>query len=195
MQFDFLSKAETLYLFFCMVCQTDNRLFDEMTIGIRFVSICSCPSVLPFPFVFVLSTFELATKKIPDHTSCGILMKQAGCRRCKCSYPKNPCGLSMAGVGPSMAGVRAFLGIGEMVPTGPIGGSVFHLNGAFEVICLCGWSNRWVQAGNVFSCTTLAVMWLQYLARSLIFRKIRVMGSRGESEDDLVILSGVDLYH
>eukprot|EP00913_Durusdinium_trenchii_P026337 g24713.t1 len=63
------------------------------------------------------------------------------------------------------------------------------------VICLCGWSNRWVQAGNVFSCTTLAVMWLQYLARSLIFRKIRVMGSRGESEDDLVILSGVDLYH
>ncbi|CAK9002912.1 Hypothetical protein (Fragment) [Durusdinium trenchii] len=33
------------------------------------------------------------------------------------------------------------------------------------VICLCGWSNRWVQAGNVFSCTTLAVMWLQYLAR------------------------------
>eukprot|EP00435_Cladocopium_sp_Y103_P056160 s363_g18.t2 len=37
------------------------------------------------------------------------------------------------------------------------------------VICLCGWSRRWVQAGNVFSCTTLAIMWLQYLARFRIF--------------------------
>lgn len=37
------------------------------------------------------------------------------------------------------------------------------------VISLCGWSRRWVQAGNVFSCTTLAIMWLQYLARFRIF--------------------------
>ena len=37
-----------------------------------------------------------------------------------------------------------------------------------EVICLCGWSRRWVQAGNVFSCTTLAILWLQYLARCLV---------------------------
>lgn len=36
-----------------------------------------------------------------------------------------------------------------------------------EVISLCGWSRRWVQAGNVFSCVTLAIMWLQYLARSM----------------------------
>lgn len=37
-----------------------------------------------------------------------------------------------------------------------------------QVISLCGWSRRWVQAGNVFSCTTLAIMWLQYLARGMV---------------------------
>jgi len=37
-----------------------------------------------------------------------------------------------------------------------------------KVISLCGWSRRWVQAGNVFSCTTLAIMWLQYLARDMV---------------------------
>lgn len=40
------------------------------------------------------------------------------------------------------------------------------------VISLCGWSRRWVQAGNVFSCVTLAIMWLQYLARFRIFDEL-----------------------
>ncbi|CAJ1441893.1 unnamed protein product [Effrenium voratum] len=41
-----------------------------------------------------------------------------------------------------------------------------------SVICLCGWSHRWVQAGNVFSFATLTILWLQYLARFRFFANI-----------------------